>query len=84
MATSINNWGSEAVKIQRSQDRIDRAGDWSTLTDGAGDAGKGRQTIDSVIPLDHDYTPEARRAQQQKLHEMMKTIRLERNGRNAE
>jgi len=80
--SKVSNWGSEAVKYQQAADRLNRA-DTGTVMLGAGDARQGEQVLDSFVPTDRDYSRAERADQQKQLHEMMKTIRAERNQRPA-
>ncbi|MBX3170062.1 MAG: hypothetical protein KF760_21840 [Candidatus Eremiobacteraeota bacterium] len=73
-----NNWGTEAVKIFQSADRIHRS-DWTAR----GDALGGQTLIDSYIPTDRDYSREERAQQQKQLREMMMSVHQERRGREA-
>ncbi len=78
--SKVSNWGSEAVKYQQAADRLKRA-DTGTMLQDAGDAKEGEQVLDTFVPMDRDYSPKERADQQKQLHEMMKTLRAERNQR---
>ena len=75
-----NNWGSEAVKYQQAADRLNRANN-SQLFQGGGDGKQGEQYLDSFVPTDRDYSRAERAQQQKQLHEMMQSVRSERNQR---
>lgn len=71
--------GSKLVEAYKSADRIQKSNTGSILREQGGDAAKGEKIIDSYIPLDRDYSRDERAAQQKQLHDMMQTIREERN-----
>jgi hypothetical protein len=53
----------------------------SQLFQGGGDARQGEQYLDSFVPTDRDYSRAERAQQQKQLHEMMQSVRSERNQR---